>query len=82
MANKPSTARKVRKLLASRDGWKERAAEKQQEIKRLRVTVRDLLASRDHWKSRAQELDQQVQALQQANVLRPSDCPPWLFFGG
>jgi uncharacterized protein YhaN len=82
MAKNPSTARKVRKLLASRDGWKERAAEKQQEIKRLRVTVRDLLTSRDHWKSCAQELDQQVQALQQANVLSPSACRPWLFFGG
>ena len=59
-----SGARRVRKLRSSRDGWKERAAKKQLEIKRLRGTVRDLTASRESWKQRATELEQQVEALQ------------------
>jgi predicted nucleic acid-binding Zn-ribbon protein len=82
MTQEFSGARKLRKLRASRDGWKERSAEKQQEIKRLRVTVRDLLTSRDHWKSRVQELEQQVHALQQANASRPDVLPAGGFFGG
>jgi predicted nucleic acid-binding Zn-ribbon protein len=82
MANEPFGARKVRKLRASRDGWKERAAEKQQAIKRLRVTVRDLTNSREQWKSRVKELEQHVQALEQANALSPSACSSWLFLGG
>jgi len=36
-----------------RDLWKQRAAAKQDEIRRLRVKVRDLTASRDYWKKRA-----------------------------
>lgn len=79
---KPTGARKARKLRASRDGWKERAAEKQQEIKRLRVTVRDLCASRELWKSRARELEQQAQALQLAPASSPVDPLTWPFFGG
>lgn len=82
MAQEPSQARKVRKLHASRDGWKERAAEKQQAIRRLRVAVRDLTSSRDHWKSRVEELEQEVQALQQANAAGSAASPSWLFFGG
>ena len=78
----PSGARKVRKLRASRDGWKERAAEKQQQIKQLRGTVRDLTNSRAQWKVRAKELEEQVQAMQQANVSSLSACTTWLFFGG
>ena|SRR6266498_2011634 len=77
-----SGARKARKLRASRDGWKERAAEKQQEIKRLRGTVRDLTNSREQWKDRTKELEEHVQALQQANAASPAPGPTWLFFGG
>jgi predicted nucleic acid-binding Zn-ribbon protein len=82
MGKEASGARKARKLRASRDGWKERAAEKQQEIKRLRGTVRDLTNSRKQWKARAKELEEQVQALQQANATSPASGPTWLFFGG
>jgi hypothetical protein len=70
------------KLLVSRDGWKERAAKKQQEIKRLRVTVRDLINSREQWKERAKEHQQQVEYLQQANVASLGDSPAWLVLGG
>jgi predicted nucleic acid-binding Zn-ribbon protein len=82
MGKAPSGARQARKLRVSRDGWKERATEKQQEIKRLRVTVRDLTSSREYWKSRTKELEQQVQALQQAPVSTLDACPSWLLFGG
>lgn len=70
------------RVRVSRDGWKERAAKKQEQIKRLRGTVRDLTASRDHWKTRANELEQQVEALQQANTSTSCAFPALFFFGG
>jgi chromosome segregation ATPase len=82
MAKEPSGARKVRKMWASRNGWKERATKKQQEIKQLRGTVRDLTVSRDHWKTRVAELEQQVEALQQANASVSSAFPALGLFGG
>jgi chromosome segregation ATPase len=82
MAKVPSGARKARKMRVSRDGWKERAAKKQEQIKRLRGTVRDLTASRNLWKTRANELEQQVEALQQANTSTSCAFPALFFFGG
>jgi hypothetical protein len=82
MGKQASRAPQQSKILASRDGWKERAAKKQEEIKRLRVTVRDLINSREQWKRRAKELQQQVEALQQANAASLGDSSAWLFFGG
>jgi hypothetical protein len=73
MAEEQSGARILRKMRASRDGWKERAAKKQAEIKRLRCTVRDLLASREHWKTRATEQEQEVDATNSCMLF---------FFGG
>jgi polyhydroxyalkanoate synthesis regulator phasin len=72
-------ARKLRKMRDSREGWKSRAGEKQQEIKRLRGAVRDLMVSREHWKSRVEELEQRIYALQQEALSGP--CT-FLFFGG
>jgi predicted nucleic acid-binding Zn-ribbon protein len=77
MNDEGNAARKIRKLRASRDLWKQRSAEKQQEIRQLRVTVRDLSNSREHWKTRVQELEQQLQA---AHAAVGSDS--WIFFGG
>jgi predicted nucleic acid-binding Zn-ribbon protein len=80
MIDEGKATRKVRKLRASRDRWKQRSAEKQQEIRQLRVTVRDLSSSREHWKSRVKELEQQVQAAHEAPaVIGPGN---WIFFGG
>jgi uncharacterized protein YhaN len=70
----------IRKLRASRDLWKQRSAEKQQEIRQLRVTVRDLSSSREHWKTRVKELEQQLQAAQEVHAAVSSDS--WIFFGG
>jgi len=59
-----NAVRKARKLRVSRDHWKQRSAEKQQQIRQLRVTIRDLSSSRDHWKQHAADLEQQLQLLQ------------------
>ena len=80
MNDKRNSARKTRKLRASRDLWKQRSAEKQQEIRQLRVTVRDLSNSREHWKTRVQELEQQLQTVQEVDGVNGlGGC---IFFGG
>ena len=61
-----NAARRARQLRASRNRWRQRAAQKQQEIRQLRVTVRDLSISREHWKARAKALEEQLRALQTA----------------
>src|SRR5580700_3760323 len=80
MKGNEKIARKMRKLQASRDLWKQRSAEKQQEIRQLRVTVRDLSNSREHWKTRVQELEEQLQAAHEAHAAVGPDS--WIFFGG
>jgi hypothetical protein len=80
MTDARSAARKTRKLRASRDLWKQRCAEKQQQIRQLRIAVRDLSRSRDHWKTRVKELEQQLQAVPEDHALIDlADC---IFFGG
>ena len=80
MNDEGNAARKIRKLRASRDLWKQCSAEKQQEIRQLRVTVRDLSSSRENWKTRVKELDQQLQAAHEAHAaVGPGS---WIFFGG
>ena len=80
MNDEGNAARKIRKLRASRDLWKRRSAEKQQEIRQLRVTVRDLSSSRENWKTRVKELEQQLQAAHEAHAaVGPGS---WIFFGG
>ncbi len=70
MSDEGDVARKARKLRASRDRWKLRSAEKQQQIRQLRVTNRDLSRSRDQWKARVKDLEEQLRALQAA-----PECP-------
>lgn len=72
MNDEGDVARKARKLRASRDRWKQRSVEKQQQIRQLRVTNRDLSRSRDQWKARAKELEEQLRALPAAPE-SPSD---------
>jgi hypothetical protein len=80
MKDEGNAARRMRKLRASRDLWKQRSAEKQQEIRQLRVSVRDLSNSREHWKIRVKELEQQLQAAQEAHAV--DGFGSWIFFGG
>jgi predicted nucleic acid-binding Zn-ribbon protein len=83
MNEKGNAARQARKLRASRDRWKQRSAEKQQQIRHLRVTVRDLSASREHWKARVKELEHQLQVLQSAQDSRGAGGPAvYIVFGG
>ncbi len=60
---KSSPARLVRLFRRSRDTWKERAADKQRAVKKLRITVRDLSESRDHWKDFARQQSQEIATL-------------------
>ena len=60
---KSSPARLVRLFRRSRDIWKQRAADKQRALKKLRITVRDLSESRDHWKALARQQSQEIATL-------------------
>lgn len=60
---KSPPARQLRLARHSRELWKQRAAEKQRALKKLRITVRDLTVSRDLWKHRALELADQLASL-------------------
>jgi hypothetical protein len=60
---KSSPARLVRVFHHSRDTWKQRAADKQRALKKLRITVRDLTESRDHWKTIARHRSQEIATL-------------------
>jgi hypothetical protein len=60
---KSSPTRLVRLFRRSRDIWKQRAADKQRALKKLRITVRDLSESRDHWKAVARQQSQEIATL-------------------
>jgi hypothetical protein len=72
---KSSPARLVRVFRRSRDTWKQRAADKQRALKKLRITVRDLTDSRDHWKALARQQSGQIAALRAA-LDQASEAPP------
>jgi uncharacterized protein YlxW (UPF0749 family) len=67
-------------LRASRDLWKQRCANKQPQVRQLRITVRDLSNSREQWKNRVRELEQQLQAVPEAPAV--VDSGSCIFFGG
>ena len=56
--------RLARLFRKSRDGWKEKAAQKQKQLRALKIKVRDLSASRENWKARAQAAETQLRQLQ------------------
>lgn len=56
---KTATNRLVRYFEKSRDAWKARALQKQQQIRSLEIKVRDLSASRDYWKKKAKEVEKE-----------------------
>ncbi|MBV9063726.1 MAG: hypothetical protein JOY77_12480 [Alphaproteobacteria bacterium] len=83
MSDEGDAARRARKLRASRDRWRQRSAEKQKQIRQLRITNRDLSASRDQWKARVKELEQHLRALQSAAEAPSADGPDVrVFLGG
>jgi hypothetical protein len=54
---KTAADRLVRYFEKSRDAWKARALQKQQQIRSLEIRVRDLSISRDYWKKKAKEAE-------------------------
>src|SRR3954447_8736778 len=83
MSDDGDAARRARKLRASRDRWKRRSAEKQQQIRQLRVANRDLSRSRDQWKARVKDLEEQLRALPAAPESPSADGPQLcVLFGG
>ena len=74
---KSSAARLARLFRHSRDIWKQRAADRQRAVKKLRITVRDLCESRDHWKTLARQQSQEIAALRLQLEQTPSNFLPW-----
>lgn len=54
---KTATDRLVRYFEKSRDAWKARALQKQQQLRSLEIKVRDLSISRDYWKKKVKEAE-------------------------
>ena len=71
---KSSPTRLVRLFRRSRDIWKQRAADKQRALKKLRITVRDLSESRDHWKAVARQQSQEIAALDTRRSCYTGSC--------
>lgn len=72
---KSSSSRLARVFRRSRDTWKQRAADKQRALKKLRITVRDLSDSRDRWKAIARQRSQEIAVLR-AQLAQPSEVSP------
>jgi hypothetical protein len=56
---KTPLSRLVRHLLKSRDKWKTRALENQQELRKNQIKIRDLENSRNQWKERAKQAEKE-----------------------
>jgi hypothetical protein len=50
---KTPVARLLRLARSARDGWKDKALERQQRLRAAQVRIRDLEHSRSYWKTRA-----------------------------
>jgi hypothetical protein len=53
----------IPKLVASRDGWKDKAGQRKRRLKAAQVRIRDLEVSRDRWQERATAAEAQVSEL-------------------
>ena len=67
---KTPLARLVRHLFQSREKWKTRALENQQELRKFQVKTRDLESSRNQWKERAKQAEKEL------SLAKPSKKPP------
>src|SRR4051812_4409328 len=73
---KSSPARLSRLFRHSRDNWRQRAADKQRAVKKLRITVLDLCESRDHWKAVARQQPQETAVLRPQLERAGQNLPP------
>lgn len=55
----------IPKLVVSRDGWKDKAAERKKKLKAARIRIRDLESSRDGWKQKTTDAEQRIAELEQ-----------------
>lgn len=64
MPNYKSPPRRLSRFFEeSRNGWKKKALQRQEELRSADVNVRDLTKSRDKWKQEAKEAKKQVAQL-------------------
>jgi chromosome segregation ATPase len=61
---KSSPNRLARFFRESRDGWKQKAVERQNRLRAADVKARDLAKSRDKWKQEAKETKQRLEQLE------------------
>ena len=59
-----SPSRLARFFKESRDGWKQKAVERQSKLRTVDIKVRDLTKSRDKWKREAKETKQRLEQLE------------------
>jgi hypothetical protein len=71
----------IRRLQHSRDGWKQRATEKQRRLRAQAIRIRDLEHSRALWKHRAQVAERQLRA-RQASESSALPCSSGALDGG
>lgn len=65
--------RSGRMLKESRNNWKEKALQRQKEIRKLQIKVRDLSKSRDNWKRKALEAQRKLEQLKKAKKTAATD---------
>ena len=63
----------IPKLVASRDGWKDKATERKKKLKAARIRIRDLESSRDGWKQKATDAGQRIAELEQQRARAQQD---------
>jgi len=68
---KTATNRLVRYFEKSRDAWKARALQKQQQLRALEIKVRDLSVSRDYWKKKVKEAEKTQREISNKEHLSP-----------
>ncbi len=56
-------------FLESRNNWKEKALNKQKELRKAGIKIRDLQNSREKWKAKAKEYMAKVKELEEENKL-------------
>ncbi len=56
-------------FLESRNNWKEKALNKQKDLRKAGIKIRDLQSSREKWKAKAKEYMAKVKELSEENKL-------------
>lgn len=54
---------------SSRNNWKEKALNKQKELRKAGIKIRDLQKSREEWKAKSKECRERIKELEEKNKL-------------